>query len=48
MVSLMKFSAEYVDRLSPADRKIYLFYYEKDLEEEQKRKNKANNGINLM
>ena len=41
MVNLMGFSAEYVDKISPADRALYINYYRED--EDRKRKSQGGN-----
>lgn len=38
MTTKLGFSAEYVERISPAERDMYIRYYLKEKEEEQKRK----------
>ena len=47
MVTTLKFSAEYVDRLSPVDRRMYIMYYERDKEEEAKQNKPNNSGVPL-
>ena len=44
MVSKMGFSGEYVDNISPAERKVYLNYYKEELEEKRKARTKTNSG----
>jgi hypothetical protein len=46
MVTQLKFSAEYVDKLSPVDRRLYIMYYQRDQEEERK-KQKPTSGISM-
>jgi len=48
MVKQIGFSGEYVENLSPSERRLYLFYYEKELEEiEKARKKDGNEGPSL-
>ena len=47
MVMQMRFSAEYVDKLSPVDRKMYILYFEKDKEEEAKRQTPNSSGVSI-
>ena len=39
MVSIIGFTAEYVDKLSPADREVYINYYKED--EAKKKQNQS-------
>lgn len=40
MTTKMSFTPEFVKSLSPADRSVYIMYYKKELEEEEKKRNK--------
>lgn len=44
LVSKLGFSGEYVERLSPMDRKMQLFYYEQELEEKKKKQRNVDNA----
>ena len=48
MTTKMNFSSEFIRRLSPADRKIYIMYYKKELEEEENRKQKPSSPAPFM
>ena len=47
MVSILGFSAEYVERLTPNERKLYWVYYERDEEEKRKKSQRQNNGVTI-
>jgi len=46
MVKKLRFTGEYVDKLSPVDRKLYIMYAEQDKEAKRARKQKpaSNDG----
>ena len=46
LVSKVKFSGEYVEKLPPAERKLQLLYYEQELAEAKKQQNKSS-GISM-
>jgi len=47
MTSKLGFSAEYVERISPAERRLYIQYYIQEKEEEQKRKSSKSSGPSI-
>jgi hypothetical protein len=44
MTTKMGFSGEYIKTLSPSDRKMYILYYDEELAEIEKRKQKGSAG----
>ena len=44
MTTKLGFSAEYVEGLSPAERTVYIKYYLKEREEEERRKQSKQSG----
>ena len=47
LVSKVGFSGEYVDHISPGERKMFILYYDKEQEEKRKAEN-PNSGIGGM
>lgn len=47
MVKVLGFSAEYVESLSPAERKLYWMYYERDEAEKAKMQEEVPMGPNI-
>lgn len=44
MTTKMGFSAEYIESLSPLERGMYISYYLREKQEEEKRKQKGSSG----
>ena len=44
MVNVLGFSAEYVEKMTPGERKLYWVYYERDEEEKRKKSQQSDNS----
>ena len=44
MVNILGFSAEYVEKITPSERKLYWMYYKRD-EEEKRKQSQQQEGI---
>jgi len=47
MVKVIGFSAEYVETMTPGERKLYWSYFERDEAEKRKAAASANNGVSI-
>ena len=47
MTTKLRFSAEYVESISPAEREVYIKYYLREKEEEERRKTSSSKGPSI-